>query len=100
MIQQAQSIAHTAIGKTRQNASRIVIQVDILLVCHILKPRRDVLLADTPESKPLAPGKNRCRNLVQLRSRQNEQQMLRRFLDDLQQGIKGGNRPCARTKPK
>ena len=54
-----------------------------------MQPCGDVLRSDPPEGEPLTAGKDRRRDLMQLRGRQDEQQMLRRFLDDLQQRIEG-----------
>ena len=44
---------------------------------------------DALEGKPLAPGENGGGDLVQLRGSQNEHQMLRRLLQNFQQGVEG-----------
>ena len=43
------------------------------------------------EGKPLAAGENGSRDLVQLRGGQNEQQVLRRLLQNFQQGVEGSD---------
>ena len=57
-----------------------------------MQPGGDVLLADAPEGKPLAAGKNGRWHLVQLCCSQNKQQMLRRLLNDLQKRIESRKR--------
>ena len=61
----------------------------MLLIGDIIQPGDNVRRRDPPEGKALAARKNRGRNLVQLRGSEDEQQMLRRFLDDLEQRVEG-----------
>ena len=91
LIQKAQAVPQSAVSQTGQHPGGAVVQVNALLVSHILQPGGDILLADPPERKPLAPGQNGGRDLMQLCGGQDEQQMLRRLLDDFQQGIEGRN---------
>ena len=91
LVKQTQAVPHSAVRQTGDHPRRAVVKINVLLIGDVLQPRRDVLLTDAPEGKPLAPGQNRRRNLVQLRGRKNEQQMLRRLLDDLQQRVEGRN---------
>ena len=83
LIQKTQAVAHGAVGKPGKHPGSSIVQVDVFLVGHILKPCGNVLLADAPEGKPLAPGQDGGRNLVELRGGQNKEQVLRGFLNDL-----------------
>ena len=91
LVQQAQAVTHTAVGHTGQYLGGGFIQLDTLLICHKLQPGGNIFLADAAEGKPLTTGQNSSRHLVKLGGSQDEQQMLRRLFNDLQQGIKRGN---------
>ena len=83
LVEKTQAVTHTAVGKAGNDPGSGIIQVDVLLVGNVLQSGRNILLADPAEGKPLAPGENGGRNLVQLRSGQDKQQMLRGLLNDL-----------------
>ena len=87
LVKQAQSVAQRAVGKPRQKLNRLRLQLNALLIGHIVQPRGNILLRQPPERKPLAARKNRRGHLVQLGRGQNEQQMLGRLLDDFQKCV-------------
>ena len=89
LVQKAQAVPQSAVRQTAQQLRAIRRQVDLLLSGHIQQPRRDVLRRDALEGKPLAPGEDGGGHLVELRSGQNEHQVLRRLLQNLQQSIEG-----------
>ena len=90
LVQKAQGVPKAAVCQSGQNPGGRGLQGNILLKSHVLQSCRNIILADSPEGKPLAPGQNGSRNLMQLRGSQNEQQVLRRLLNDFQQRIEGG----------
>ena len=92
LVEQAHRIAQTAVRQPRQKRSRIRLELDALLIGDIIQTAHDILRHDTPEGKALAARQDRGRHLMQLRRRQNEQQVLRRLLDDLEQGVERAQR--------
>ena len=89
LVQQAHRVAHTAVSQPCQIGGGVRLQGNVLAVGDIVQPVGDVLRQDPAEGKALAAGQDGRGHLVQLRGRQDKQQMLRRLLDDLQQRIKG-----------
>ena len=61
------------------------LQCDLFCLGDVLKPCGNVGGADAVKIIPLAAGNNGCRHLVHLSGRQNELDVFRRFLHDLQQ---------------
>ena len=88
LVQQAEGVPQGAVRQAAQQLRPVRRQVDPLLPRHVGQPGRDVRRGDPFEGIPLAAGENRGRHLVELRGGQNEHQVLRRLLQDLQQGIK------------
>ena len=70
-----------------QQLHRAIVNGYLLLVGNIADAPGDILRQQPPEGKALAAGEDRRRDLVQLRRRQDKQQMLRRLLDRLEQGV-------------
>ena len=92
LVEQAHRIAQTAVCQPRQKRSRIRLELDALLIGDIIQSAHDILRHDAPEGEALAARQDRGRHLMQLRRRQNEQQVLRRLLDDLEQGVERAQR--------
>ena len=92
LVEQAHRIAQTAVCQPRQKRSRIRLELDALLIGDIIQTAHDILRHDAPEGEALAARQDRSRHLMQLRRRQNEQQVLRRLLDDLEQGVERAQR--------
>ncbi len=89
LIQQAQGVTERAVGHAGQDLCTVRRQVDLLRLRDLQKLLLHVPGQNALEGEPLAPGENGSGDLLQLGGSQNEQQMLRRFLHDLQQGVEG-----------
>ena len=89
LIQQAQRVAQSAVGHPRQQLRSVARQVDGLRLRHPEKLLLHVVGQDPLEGEALAPGQNGGGHLLQLGGGQNEQQVRRRLLHDLQQGVEG-----------
>ena len=89
LVQQAQGVAESAVGHAGQDLRTVGCQGDVLRRRDLQKLLLRVTRQDALEGEPLAAGQDGGGDLVQLRGGQNEQQVLRRFLHDLQQGIEG-----------
>ena len=90
LIQQRQSIPQRPVCQPCQQRSPLRRQVDGLLLGDVLQPVLDVRRQDALEGEPLAAGQNGGRHLVQFGGGQDEHEMFRRLLQNLQQGIEGG----------
>ena len=91
LIQKAYAVPEGTIGHSGQNHGGLGLQADMLLGGHILQPGGHILRRNASEGKTLAAGKNGSGNLVQLCGGQNENQVLRRLLNDFQEGVEGGD---------
>ena len=89
LVQQTQGIPHGAVCHPGQNVRSVGGEVDALLPGDIEQLPGDVLREDPLKGKALTAGKDGGRDLVQLRGGQDEHQMLRRLLQNLQQGVEG-----------
>ena len=89
LVEEAHAVAQGSICQAGEEAAGAGIQVDVLLVGDIVEPPGDVLGQKPPEGKPLAAGEDGGGHLLKLRGGQDEDQMLRRLLDDLQKGVEG-----------
>ena len=87
LIEHAQCIAHTTLGKACQQRSSIGSQVKLLLLSNFQKIFRKLLRLDTPETVPLAAGKYRSRYFLKLRCSKDEKQVLGRLFQNFQKGI-------------
>ena len=67
-------------------------ELHVLLRGNVLKILRDHRAVKPLEAVPLAAGKYRGGNLLKLRRREDEHQMLRRLLKDLEQGVESRSR--------
>ena len=92
LVQQADAVPQRPVGQPGQDPARLRLEVDALLVGDVAQPGGDVLRQQPPEGEALAAGEDRGRDLVQLRGGQDKDQMLRRLLDDLEQGVEGRRR--------
>ena len=90
LVQHTQRVAHPALAEPRQQRRRLVRQAQPLLGGHIAQPVHDDPGVQPLEGVALAAGEDGGRDLLQLRGGQDEHQMLRRLLQNLQQGVEGG----------
>ena len=87
LVQKAQRITQRTVRQSGEQLRRVIFQCDSLRARDILQPSGDIHRLDAFECEALTAGKDRCRNLVQLRGSQNEDQMLRRLLQNFQKSI-------------
>ena len=87
LVEQAHAVAHAAVGEAREQVHRVGLDLDMLLIGDEVEPRGDLLCPQALEREPLAAGEDRRRDLLQLGRGEDEQQMGRRLLDDLEQGV-------------
>ena len=92
LIQHAERIAHTAFSKACEKRGCIGRQVKLLLLSNLQQIIPQFLCLNSPEAVPLAAGKNRGGNFLQLRRSQDKKQVLWRLLQDLQKGIESAGR--------
>ena len=91
LVQQGKAVPQGAVRQAAQQLRAVGGQVDALLPGHVGQALRHVLGGDALEGEPLAPGEDGGGHLVQLRGGQDEHQMLRRLLQNFQQGVEGGS---------
>ena len=92
LVQQTQRVAHAAVGEARDQLRRVGAQVEALLFRDGGEIVRDARNVDAAEAVPLAAGQDRRGDLLQLRRRENEHQVRRRLLQNLQQRVEGRGR--------
>ena len=90
LIQQGQGVTQCPIRQPRQQGSALRRQVDGLLLGDVLQAVLDVRWQDALKGESLAPGQDGGRHLVQFGGGQDEHEVFRRLLQNLQQGIEGG----------
>ena len=86
-IQNGQRVSHGTIGKAGDKLRPLAGQLQSLLPGDVLHTLGDVLGADAGKIVPLAPGKDGGGNLLDLRGRQNKDDVGGRLLQRFQQGI-------------
>ena len=87
LVEQRQRVAHAAVRHAGEQRSGVRLQVQVLLPGNKVQARGDRIDRDALEAVPLAAGEDRRRDLVQLRRREDEHEVRRRLLKDLQQGV-------------
>ena len=90
LVQQAQGVPEGPVGQAGQEARRLLRQVHALLLRHEAETALDILGPDALEGEALAPGEDGGRNLVELGGGQDEDEVGRGLLQDLQQGVESG----------
>ena len=91
LVQKAQGITQSAVGQAREKLRRLGQQVQLLLIGHIQQPTGDVAGLDALEGEALAAGEDGGGHLVQLRGGQNENEVGRGLLQNLQQRVECGS---------
>ena len=89
LVEETQRVAHAAIGQARDELRRVVLQREALFARDVFQIPRDGGGVDALEAVALAAGQDRRRDLLELRGCKNEHQVLRRLLEDFQQGVEG-----------
>ena len=89
LIQQAQAVAHAALGQRDQQTQTAVVQFDALSRGHVLQPTGQLVPGQQPEIEALAAREDRARDLVGFGRGEEEEDPGRRFLEDLQQRVEG-----------
>ena len=89
LVQQAQRVPQRPVGQAGQQLRRLRQQLQPLPLGHVQQPCADVLGPDALEGEPLAPGEDGGGHLVELRGGQDEDEVRRGLLQNLQQGVEG-----------
>ena len=88
LVKQRQRVPHAAVRLPRDEAKRLLLARDLHLLRHIGESRFDLLDRDAPKVEALAARLDRCRHLVRLCRREDEDDMCRRLFERLQKRIK------------
>ena len=91
-LQEADGIAHTALGLSRDEAGGLLGEVDLLLAGDLMEAGAEVGGGDAAEVEALATGDDGGGELLQLGGGQDEDHVLGRLLQSLQQSVKGRGR--------
>ena len=89
LIEKRERVPQRSVRQPGQELRAALRQGDALLPGYVLEPGLNVFWLDAPEGEALAAGEDGGRDLVKLRGGENEHQVLRRLLQDLQQGVEG-----------
>ena len=92
LVQQRQSVPQGPVRQPGQQRRSVLSQVDVLPLGHRQQPVLDLHRQNALKGEALAPGEDGGGHLVELRGRQDKDQMLRRLLQNFQQGVKGRHR--------
>ena len=87
LIEQRQRVAHAALGKSRNELGRTALEPEPLALCDVLEMPGYKLRVKALEAVPLAAREYRRRYFIELRRCKDEHQVLRRLLENFQQGI-------------
>ena len=90
-IQNAERVAHSALGGTRHQLQRLGFSGHMKLVQRFLHAADHQFRRNTPKVVPLHPGQDGGRELLWLGSGQNKDHMGRRFLQRFQKRVEGGS---------
>ena len=91
-VQQADRVAHAALGRAGDVQQRLVLGLAVLLLADAGELGRDVLCADALEVVALAAGQDGRRQLLRVGRGQDEDRVLRRLLQGLEQRVERGGR--------
>ena len=83
LIQKTQGITHGTVRHSGHVSQCCIFCINTLSICQFSQPLCNSTRGNTSEIIPLTPGKDRNRNLVCLRGRQNKNNIWRRFLQGL-----------------
>ena len=92
LVQQTERVPHAPLRKSRDQRGSVGFQLHLFPLGDGLQIGRNGVRLQAAEAVPLAAGKDRCRDLLQFRGGKNEHQVFGRFLQDLQQRVKGRRR--------
>ena len=90
LVEDAQCVAHASIGFLRNDVQCRILSRNAFFLCHILQVSHDVVHTHALEVVNLASAHDGGQNLMLLGGGKNEDGMLRRFFQCLQEGIEGG----------
>jgi hypothetical protein len=90
LIENRERIAHGAVAGLGQQGESIVIGFNVFAADQIAQLADDVVELDGAKTEVLAARANGLRNVFRLRGRQHEDDVVRRFLQRLEQSIESG----------
>ena len=88
-VQNGQGVPQSAVGQPGDQLGSLAGKADLFLSGHLFQPGGDVGGLDAAEIIPLAAGEDGGGHLVDLGGGQNKDDVRRRLLHDLQQGVEG-----------
>ena len=87
LVEQAQGIAHAAVGGPGQQAQRPLFETDLLGAEHLLQMRGDLLLGQPLEIELQAAGEHRHRQLLRIGGGEQELHVGWRLFQGLEEGV-------------
>ena len=87
LVQRRQRIPNPALGRARDQLQRAFVGVDPFFLRDAREVFGDRCRGDTAEVEPLAPRQDRRQHAVRLGRREDEDHVLGRLLDGLQEGV-------------
>ena len=92
LVEDAQRVAHAAVGLLGNDGQRLVLILDALLLGHVLQVGHGVLHRHALEVVNLAAAQDGGQDLVLLGGGEDEDDVCRRLLQRLEEGVEGGRR--------
>ena len=90
MIEDGEGITHAAVGLLGDDVERLGFGLDALFLGHVLQVADDVGDGDAGEVVDLTAGEDRGEDLVLLRGGEDEDGVVWRLLEGLEEGVEGG----------
>ncbi len=89
LVENRQRVAHRSVSLHRDDMQRLIINADALFPGNIPQLLHDIVHRDTVEIISLATGKDGRENFVLLSRGEDENRVLRRFLEGFQESVEG-----------
>ena len=89
LVEQAQRVAHAAVGQAREHIGRAGRELDIFPLRDVFQPAGDDIRVQPVEVEALAAGEYGRRHLPELGGGEDEHEVLRRLLENLEQRVEG-----------
>ena len=87
LFERRERVAHAAACMACHDLQRLLVKAKAFLLAHVAQACLDVLVRDAMEVETLAAGKNGLENLLRVGGTQDEDDVRRRLLKGLEQGV-------------